>query len=819
MDANDNNELPTGGDEVVPGTQFSQDQDDDNNDNDDEVGAEELPSRSLFHTPAKGAAGGNDDDDEYDDEEEVTATPAARGAAPRQLGQRETDMAEEILSSVRKPRQDGVTGGDDDDNDDEDAEDLRSRGGSVMSMLSGNRSRNTRNTNAAAGDGNGEDGAGEDDNNANSNNQEGANNDTEEDPATLIRGTDVHVQSAAAAFRDFVRNFVSVEESERQMAKEVRRKSKRRRRALAAAGGAGGGGGGGDDDDNDGDDTMGESRGENSWDLPSDSEDENEEQEPKRPIYLQKLEQILLRGASDASADSLTSSAASAGTGRVGVASLDLDALHLHYHTGECQRLYGWLVDYPSEIVPLMDILLGRELESLRDNLRLQQEEALGEAEMNGDEEGIETAQGILELLPEVLPRIQVRPFHLRNLSHMRSLDPNAIDTMLSIRGMVVRTSPVIPDLKVAFFQCSICGNADQVTIDRGRIAEPTQCPTCHVRHGYSLIHNRCYYSDKQMVRVQETPDEVPAGETPASIVIFAYDDLVDAVRPGDRVEATGVFRAQARRVNPKITKVKSVYKTYVDAIHFRKVVNNSSKERDAAAAVETAKQRKNNDDGAEKETQQNQQPGKGLRSDEVTHSSNYTPERIAELEALSKQPDVYDQLVKALAPSIWEMDNVKKGVLCMLFGGNSRKVKKGTAQRRKNRVKAREAAKQARRDGMLDDMDVDMEEEPELEEDEDLGDEADDHHKLNKRGDINILLVGDPGTSKSQLLGYVHKLSPRGVYTSGKGSSAVGLTASVVRDPETKELVMESGALVLSDLGICCIDEFVSTHDLLCFL
>lgn len=133
--------------------------------------------------------------------------------------------------------------------------------------------------------------------------------------------------------------------------------------------------------------------------------------------------------------------------------------------------------------------------------------------------------------------------------------------------------------------------------------------------------------------------------------------------------------------------------------------------------------------------------------------------------------------------------------------------------------MKAREAAKQARRDGMLDDMDVDMEEEPELEEDEDLGDEADDHHKLNKRGDINILLVGDPGTSKSQLLGYVHKLSPRGVYTSGKGSSAVGLTASVVRDPETKELVMESGALVLSDLGICCIDEFVSTHDLLCFL
>ena len=63
---------------------------------------------------------------------------------------------------------------------------------------------------------------------------------------------------------------------------------------------------------------------------------------------------------------------------------------------------------------------------------------------------------------------------------------------------------------------------------------------------------------------------------------------------------------------------------------------------------------------------------------------------------------------------------------------------------------------------------------------------------KSHKRGDVNILLCGDPGTSKSQLLSYVHKLSSRGIYTSGKGSSAVGLTASVVRDPETRDLVLE---------------------------
>jgi len=79
--------------------------------------------------------------------------------------------------------------------------------------------------------------------------------------------------------------------------------------------------------------------------------------------------------------------------------------------------------------------------------------------------------------------------------------------------------------------------------------------------------------------------------------------------------------------------------------------------------------------------------------------------------------------------------------------------------------------------------------------------------HKI--RGDINVLLLGDPGTAKSQFLKSVEKTFPRCVYTTGKGASAVGLTASVKKDPNSKEWSLEGGALVLADKGVCLIDEF----------
>jgi DNA replication licensing factor MCM4 len=143
----------------------------------------------------------------------------------------------------------------------------------------------------------------------------------------------------------------------------------------------------------------------------------------------------------------------------------------------------------------------------------------------------------------------------------------------------------------------------------------------------------------------------------------------------------------------------------------------------------------------------------------EMEETRRITAEDELKIREISRRPDIYELLARSLAPSIYEMDDVKKGILLQLFGGTNKTFQKGGSPK--------------------------------------------------YRGDINILLCGDPSTSKSQMLSYIHKIAPRGVYTSGKGSSAVGLTAYVTRDPETRQLVLESGALVLSDGGVCCIDEF----------
>jgi len=149
-----------------------------------------------------------------------------------------------------------------------------------------------------------------------------------------------------------------------------------------------------------------------------------------------------------------------------------------------------------------------------------------------------------------------------------------------------------------------------------------------------------------------------------------------------------------------------------------------------------------------------------GISTEKGPHSrleTAFTPEEEERFLAMARDQTLYQKLKESIAPSIFGNEDPKAAIACMLFGGSRKTLPDG----------------------------------------------------IKLRGDINILLLGDPSTAKSQLLKFVERVAPISVYTSGKGSSAAGLTASVNKDPSTGEFQLEGGAMVLADGGIVCIDEF----------
>lgn len=395
-----------------------------------------------------------------------------------------------------------------------------------------------------------------------------------------------------------------------------------------------------------------------------------------RPLYLTKLEEILH------------------------VPNEPYLTLNCNHVNQFCPNLYRQLLNYPTEVIQIFDM-------------------------------------GANELFQDIYPDqidgqivISVRPFNLNSSCTIRGLNPHDVGRLVKVAGMVVRCSTIIPEMIRGFFKCSACFFTREAPVEGGHITEPHVCTACNSKFSFTLIHNRCKFVDRQLIKLQEAPDDMPAGQTPSTIALIACADLVDRVNPGDRVVVTGIYRASTVRVIPRQRKIRSVMRTSIDVVHYRRI--NSERLHDEASQLK------------------------------------FSAERIDKLKAMAQDENIYDKLANSIGPAIYGHLDVKKGILLQLFGGTRKE-----APGRHTDPKLRHF-----------------------------------------RAELNLLLCGDPGTSKSQLLQYVHKLVPRGQYTSGKGSSAVGLTAYVTRDIDTKQLVLQTGALVMCDGGICCIDEFDKMSD-----
>jgi DNA replication licensing factor MCM3 len=296
-----------------------------------------------------------------------------------------------------------------------------------------------------------------------------------------------------------------------------------------------------------------------------------------------------------------------------------------------------------------------------------------------------------------------------------RELSASLLRQLVCVEGIVTKCSLIRPKVVTSVHYCA----ATKKTSTRSyRDATDGGVPTASIyptkdEHNNPLTteYGLCTFKDHQVITIQEMPERSPAGQLPRSIDVVVENDLVDACKPGDRVQVIGSYKALPAKQG---SLTKGVFRTILLANNVKQIAT------EVIGPV-------------------------------------ITPADIANIRTVAQDPNVFQLLAQSIAPSIYGHDYIKRAILLQLLGGCEKNLDNGT----------------------------------------------------HIRGDINLLLVGDPSTAKSQLLRYVLNIAPLAVSTSGRGSSGVGLTAAVTSDSETGERRLEAGAMVLADRGIVAIDEF----------
>lgn len=346
--------------------------------------------------------------------------------------------------------------------------------------------------------------------------------------------------------------------------------------------------------------------------------------------------------------------------------------------------------------------------------------------------------------------------YGLEERNRVRQLKTDKIGHLICVSGTVTRTTEVRPELVYASFSCDECGKVVNDVEQEFKYTEPTMCtaPNCFNRSHWTLNVEQSKFVDWQRIRIQENANEIPTGSMPRSMDVIVRNEMVERAKAGDKCVFTGTLI-----VVPDV----SAFRTPGTSVETQRDVNARPREGTANEGVTGLKalgvrdltyklsflacmvQPANNN----KSSNINLQGDDNTDEDQRDVYTDLSQKEIEDLNAMvNLQGAIYNKLVNSIAPTVFGHDTVKKGILLQLLGGVHKVTPEG----------------------------------------------------MHLRGDVNVCIVGDPSTSKSQFLKYVCNIMPRAVYTSGKASSAAGLTASVIKDEETGEFSIEAGALMLAD-------------------